>query len=374
MFDEQIISLQSKQQQLQKICDRLEFYQEIKSNRSYSLKLIAQTIASLSTEDYRPYLIQYKKDVLALFGEDTPKPNEKIKTQTSSKPNTKTNPKLKETVPTDIPNNVWTGLTFTSNAEKPFARAMMLHTHSLKLDGKLQKDCPISFRDNPFRLASSNSLETYLEDKPAGEPYLSAADAFYHFSQNLEEAEQLELMIEVAVAKFNQYPKLVDQINRAGGAAWLCQCSYFLHNDDMTKNEDSYWEGEGLNSAYILALVEAYKQLQFSNSSNLQSNVAKLSSLKEQTYSCISYKSDLNQLEICFNNLQRARSWGKYLHQELEVGSSFTVERYTENKLLCSSTKKPWKHKLTIENVSSDDAEELIDVDILDLPERQAIP
>ncbi|WP_392408699.1 hypothetical protein ACF3DV_33825 (plasmid) [Chlorogloeopsis fritschii PCC 9212] len=77
-------------------------------------------------------------------------------------------------------------------------------------------------------------------------------------------------MAEILQTRFEQYPELMEAVTQRGGVEWLKQCSYLVSSG--TKN---FWEGKGLESAYIRALTQGYtKALENINSQVVENQLA----------------------------------------------------------------------------------------------------
>ncbi|WP_248277927.1 hypothetical protein [Brasilonema sp. UFV-L1] len=77
-------------------------------------------------------------------------------------------------------------------------------------------------------------------------------------------------MAEILQARFEQHPKLAEAITKRGGSQWLKQCSYLV-----SSGEKNFWEGKGLESPYIRALIQGYtKALENFNSQQAENYTA----------------------------------------------------------------------------------------------------
>ncbi|MDO8417788.1 MAG: hypothetical protein Q7S87_16430 [Agitococcus sp.] len=81
------------------------------------------------------------------------------------------------------------------------------------------------------------------------------AEAAYHFFKLGTAAENDRLMVTVLVHKLRQHPRLLEAITQKGGEAFLRSCT---HLTNSTRNPPSTWEGVGVKSRFIQALVESY--------------------------------------------------------------------------------------------------------------------
>ncbi|HAA26693.1 MAG TPA: hypothetical protein DCE56_02200, partial [Cyanobacteria bacterium UBA8553] len=72
------------------------------------------------------------------------------------------------------------------------------------------------FKDNPFRPKDTSGAEKYFQDKPAGEPFVSAEDAYQHFKKTTPVEQRQQLMSEIVAAKLEQHPRLTQAIEKQG--------------------------------------------------------------------------------------------------------------------------------------------------------------
>lgn len=68
--------------------------------------------------------------------------------------------------------------------------------------------------------------------------------------------KRLNFYIKVAVAKFQQYPELLQGISDRGGVEWLCSCQ---HKTYAKTARFQWWEGLGRESPFISCLIRAYE-------------------------------------------------------------------------------------------------------------------
>lgn len=143
----------------------------------------------------------------------------------------------------------------TNNQQDSFAAALTNPTENAKYKGSITRSYPISFRGNPFRPANTScKAEKYFQDKPAGEPFVSAEDAYQHFKVGLNNDRKFDLMVEILAAKLEQYPRLANEITKRGGKEFLAASSHQVYGNDK------FWEGQGLNSGFVKALSLAYQR------------------------------------------------------------------------------------------------------------------
>lgn len=105
---------------------------------------------------------------------------------------------------------------------------------------------------NPTELAyRKGKLKHHYPIVFEGIKYVDAEAAYQaHKMNDLE--QDMTIMISVIIAKLNQYPQIVDAIDRAGGKNWLKSCNHRVTGK-------SRWEGNGVNSKFIVCLVQAYQ-------------------------------------------------------------------------------------------------------------------
>lgn len=170
---------------------------------------------------------------------------------------------------------IYTGINIASRSNSPLGAALANTTEKSKYWQKIKQSYPVSFRDNPFRdISMGGKSEKYPTEKPAGTPFVSAEDAYQHFSPGLDDAGKVELMAEILEAKLLQHPKLAQTISGYGGATWLAKC------DHVVSGKDELWEGNGTQSGFIKALTKGYeKAIEREPTLNigLQTNSVKLS-------------------------------------------------------------------------------------------------
>jgi hypothetical protein len=144
-----------------------------------------------------------------------------------------------------------------SGSDSPLGAALTNPTETARYKGKIQHSYPVSFRGNPYRAANtSHKAEKYFNGKPEGVPYVSAEDAYQAWKETVPVGRDRDrLMAEIIATKLQQHPKLMRGIEANGGTRWLEQCEH-------TVTGRSFWEGKGRNSPFILALIEAYEQVQ----------------------------------------------------------------------------------------------------------------
>ncbi|KYC34898.1 hypothetical protein WA1_50190 [Scytonema hofmannii PCC 7110] len=149
------------------------------------------------------------------------------------------------------------GINISSGCPDPLGAALTNATVRSKEKNKIKGDYPVSFRDNAEVKAGKYEPEVYTENKSAGIPFASAEQAYQCYKETVPLGEpRVQLMAEIIQAKLEQHPKLVDAITARGGVDWLKNCSHYV-----TSTKDNYWEGKGINSPFIRALVEGYSKV-----------------------------------------------------------------------------------------------------------------
>lgn len=79
------------------------------------------------------------------------------------------------------------------------------------------------------------------------------AESAYQQHKTGELQQDIEVMTEIIVCKLNQHPQLIEGIAQRGGVEWLQRCCHIVG----VKN--SRWEGQGVESNFILCLIYAYQ-------------------------------------------------------------------------------------------------------------------
>lgn len=79
--------------------------------------------------------------------------------------------------------------------------------------------------------------------------YATKVDLFNNTQQTTD-----DLMIELLTIKLSTYPKLIEEIDKMGGAEWILQCTH------QPTKQNTHWETGGDN-AFIIALYIAYKNV-----------------------------------------------------------------------------------------------------------------
>ncbi|MDQ2096780.1 MAG: hypothetical protein QQW96_03935 [Tychonema bourrellyi B0820] len=77
------------------------------------------------------------------------------------------------------------------------------------------------------------------------------AESAYEEYKTNDLQQDIETMTEIIVCKLNQHPRLLEGITQRGGVEWLKRCRHIVG----VKN--SRWEGQGMESNFILCLIYA---------------------------------------------------------------------------------------------------------------------
>lgn len=118
----------------------------------------------------------------------------------------------------------------------------------------------------PFATALSLFTERGYEQKILQQPYSviinqrqhsSAGAAYIALSVKLNLDAKFELVRELLEAKLSQKQFLMGAIAISGGIKWLRSCSY----QSNRLSPKDFWQGKGYSSAYITALIVAYRQV-----------------------------------------------------------------------------------------------------------------
>lgn len=93
-----------------------------------------------------------------------------------------------------------------------------------------------------------------------GVVYPDAEEAYQRLKRGLSHfasmSEREALCARVIEAKLRQHPQLIKFIAANGGTAWLAQCRHHVNARTQAFSE---WEGNGYESAFIRALIKAYR-------------------------------------------------------------------------------------------------------------------
>lgn len=135
-------------------------------------------------------------------------------------------------VQTAKPENLWSG------SNDPFAAALTNPTTIAKRKGKINKDYPITFRG-----------KTYVDAEVAYKQ--NKVDDLVLAKQGKIDPRNNDLMVEILIAKLNQYPGLITELNKRGGVQWLEQSEHTVNGNRF--------EGKGRQSPFINNLIKAYE-------------------------------------------------------------------------------------------------------------------
>jgi hypothetical protein len=127
------------------------------------------------------------------------------------------------------PGNIWSGnrrlAVFTNPTELAFRKGMLKNHYPLTVD-----------------------LLTY--------PDLEAAYQVMSKDMKHDMIPLKALMIGLMHLKLEQYPVLVETIRESGGFEWITRCCHYA---TMKPRKNARWEGNGLDSAFIECLFNAFK-------------------------------------------------------------------------------------------------------------------
>ncbi len=104
-----------------------------------------------------------------------------------------------------------------------------------------------------FTMYPKGLLAYPIQDKK-GNWYASSESAYFYLSTKIPEDRHYKLMVNILKMKLSQYKTLTDEIELRGGLSYLESCDHRLSGK-------GYWEGYGLESPFISALCDAYKEL-----------------------------------------------------------------------------------------------------------------
>lgn len=238
-------------------------------------------------------------------------------------------------------------LNLHSNCNNSFGAALSPDTENGVRNQKLVQSYFVSFRDNPYRKSDlENYLETYDRDKPEGEPFKSAWDVYSYYSRDLNENSKYALMVDILEAKLTQHPRLGQTIERCGGKQWLILCSYYPE-----KIKD-FWTGEGVNSKYIVALIDAYERNKGLNSRSRSQRGVQNSTLKPLAL-WMDHDETACVALIYFQSQKIASAWAYHLHHELYVGDEVEISK---------SRKNEFNYQINIAGINNKEAREIINI------------
>lgn len=105
---------------------------------------------------------------------------------------------------------------------------------------------------NPTEIAHwKGTLKCHYPIVFRGMKYADAEHAYK--AHRLQASDLYKLCTEIIIAKFEQYPFLVDIIEANGDEEWIERCSHHVYG------HGKYWEGNGLESGFIRCLLAAYR-------------------------------------------------------------------------------------------------------------------
>jgi hypothetical protein len=125
-----------------------------------------------------------------------------------------------------------------SSDSKGLLAALTNPTELAKKKGNLQESYPVEVRGQKFADAEAAFQSLKPKGKMAKAEYDAATDA---------------LMREILAAKFQQHPRLRQEVEKRGGKAWLETATH--------RAQDKNWGGTGRQSRFVAALADAYVSL-----------------------------------------------------------------------------------------------------------------
>lgn len=191
-----------------------------------------------------------------------------------------------------------------------------------------------------------------------GQEYKSAGEAYCQLGKGLECEELFELLLKIITAKLEQHELLPPVIALSGGVEWLRTCSY-----ESSIEPVSFWSGTGYNSAYITALIVAYRQVNrqlltergmkeeetIADDTFADPAFESVNSDRQSLSKLVSYNAVSQELYVSFDNREKALKWLKHL-KALGIGGGYSIEE---------SLKQDWRFELAISMVSEDVATKL---------------
>lgn len=123
------------------------------------------------------------------------------------------------------------------SGEQGLGAALTNPTQMARLKGRLDRDYPVTYRGVLWPDVES-AYKTLARDEPS-------------------DATRQALMVELIALKFRQHPGLREEVVRRGGAQWLSACSHFT---GARTERAQRWEGQGLESPFIQALMAGFER------------------------------------------------------------------------------------------------------------------
>lgn len=195
---------------------------------------------------------------------------------------------------------------FGSDSNIKFNAAIGLDTVMSKAQGKIVNDYPITIGRRVYASAWSAIQEELIDD------YLLSDDLL----RPITESKDYQLVKTVVLAKLEQYPNLVTALTNSGGVSWIEDCSYFEDNPNI----DEHWQGIGMKSGFIRALIEAYEE-KTQIEPPVEENNDEAQYLIMSPY--VFYEPSSRILKIGFSDFSLASKWGDFLKK------SFACESYS---------------------------------------------
>jgi len=148
----------------------------------------------------------------------------------------------------NAPVNIWSG-----TRDGRLAAALTNPTELARKKGRVRGHYPVFFRGVRYADAEAayQAHKMTVRKGAIDELLLGGREELMEAVVELLRGRE-ELMAEILLAKLEQHPKLAAAVARAGGETWLAACSHVVYGR-------GWWEGEGLASPFIRALVVAWR-------------------------------------------------------------------------------------------------------------------
>lgn len=203
------------------------------------------------------------------------------------------------------------------SSKAPFGSALTLDTEASYSKGTITMEYPVIINNNAYR---------------------SAQRAYLGLNRDLSQDQKFELMVNIQRHKLTQHPRFIEYIDKAGGEEWLSQCSY-INGENL---DEKFWQGVGVSSLFIKALIQAYKECALENK-NKDPNEINLAPN-------VSFHNEENKMTVCFDDLTKAETWEKYIQDDLYLSDQFVLDK---------SGPKNFEHKLSVFDIDIDSAKYL---------------
>ena len=230
-------------------------------------------------------------------------------------------------------------LTIRADSKTSFAAALSLFTEVGVEAGVLQEQYSVTIGNRSYR---------------------SAGCAYQQLSVDLTIEQKFELMVQILYAKLKQHDFLPGTIALSGGVRWLRECTAYCLPDCP----GDFWCGQGYESAFITALIAAYRQVNSEMIANnglseteeytlvedeVDESQSQAFSDRQKLSRLASYNPITRQMHILFNHKQKCKEWGVHLKQ-LQICDRFEIE---------NSQEPDWKFELVLPMMSETSAQNL---------------